>query len=225
MRMKLVFGLGLTAVAVAVVPAAAQGGRTFQMGPRLGYTKYAEKTGIESAAMLGLDGLFSITQNLGLGFRLDVARPQTDGTFFPTEMTFRDTTMLFAVKQPLTILQYHAKAEWSMGSTLGFFVNGSVGGYRITLDPQTARGHRNFSNLGFGVGGGIALAAGGGGKIRLEVTDFIWRDFNREDLNVTDPRFVPVLFPEVIPARAPFHGAPHNLHFSLAFSFAPGGAQ
>jgi hypothetical protein len=224
--MRKILAFGLCFSVLATVPVAAQEAHQFQIGPRLGMVKYNTNTGIKStSALIGLDGLFSVTPNLGLGFRLDLSRPLTDGTFFPAEMTFRDTTELFAVSQPLTIVQYSAKAEFGTGGSMSFFVNGSVGGYRITLDPQVANGLKNVQHLGFGFGGGLAIQASSTSHLRLEVADAMWTKFDRADLNPVGAAFAPAQFPEAIPAKAPFSGSVSNLQFSLAFWFTPGGER
>ena len=227
--MRKTFALGLC-LATCATPLAAQAGQ-FQVGPRIGYVKYATKTGIaddglkSSSAVLGLDGLYSLTNNIGLGFRLDLSRPQTDGSFFPAEMIFKDTTELFQISQPLTILEYFAKIEVGTGGAFNLFVNGSVGGYNITLDPQVADGLRSLKDLAFGLGGGLAIAAGSGTHVRLEVVSAMWQNFDRSALNPVSGRFTPVQFPQAIPAQTPFKGGVNNLQFSLAFSFAPGGER
>lgn len=227
--MRKTFALGLCLVTCAA-PLAAQAGQ-FQVGPRLGYVKYATKTGIKddglktSSAVLGLDGLYSVTNNIGLGFRFDLSRPETDGSFFPAEMTFKDTTELFEISQPLTILEYFGKIEVGTGGNFNLFVNGSVGGYHITLDPQVADGLKNVGDLAFAFGGGLAIQAGATTHVRLEVQSAIWQNFDRASLNPVSNRFTPKQFPEAIPPQAPFKGGVNNLQFSLAFSFAPGGER
>jgi hypothetical protein len=213
--------VSVVAVGAFAAPAAAQ--RQFQVGPRVGYTRFAEKTGIESSAMIGLDAMYSPINNLAIGVRFDYARPVTDGAYFPTEMTFGDTTMLFTVSQPLTVVHYAVAAEYSIGNRLSPFVNGAVGGYRISLDPQAATAATSFHQLLFVVGGGVDFQVSSGTSIRLSVADLIYNKFDRANLNPVDPRFAPVLFPDAIPPQAPFEGAAHNIHFALAFSFAPGG--
>ena len=227
--MRKTFAFGFCLVTCAA-PLAAQAGQ-FQVGPRLGYVKYATKTGIRddgfksSSAVLGLDGLYGLTNNIGLGFRLDLSRPQTDGNYFPAEMTFKDTIQLFKISQPLTILEYFGKIEVGTGGSFNLFVNGSVGGYNITLDPQVADGLKNVKDMAFGLGGGLAIQAGGSTHVRLEVNSAIWQNFDRSALNPVSGRFNPVQFPQAIPAQAPFKGGVSNLQFSLAFSFAPGGER
>lgn len=212
---------GVIAVGAVTVPAAAQ--RQFHVGPRLGYTRFAEKTSIESSAMLGLDAMYALTGNISVGVRFDFARPVTDGTYAPAEMTFGDTTMVFAVSQPLTIVDAGVNAEYQVGGRLSPFVQGGVGAYRISLDPQAAVGATSFTELLFTVGGGVDFQVSPSASIRLSVHDLIYNYFNRDNLNPVDPRFAPQRFPDAIPPQPPFEGVAHNLHFALAFSFAPGG--
>ncbi|HEX9727604.1 MAG TPA: outer membrane beta-barrel protein [Gemmatimonadales bacterium] len=222
MLRKLVLGVAFAALAAA--PAVAQNG-SFRVGPRLGYVKYAEKTGIEAGAMVGLDGLYYISSNLGIGFTLDVSRPQTDSSFFPAEMSFGDTTFIFGVSQPLTIAQFGLQAEFSAGGSIAPFIMGGVNGYRVSLDPQVAAGPANFVELGFSVGGGVAFRTSAGTQIRLEARDFVFTDFDRSRLNVVRAAFQPTRFPDVLPVPDPFSGSAHNIHVALSFSFTPGGSQ
>jgi hypothetical protein len=216
--------LGATLAATAALPAAAQGGRV-TVGPRLGYIKYQSKTGMKSSGMLGLDGVYHLTRNFGVGFMLDVARPETDGAFFPAELSFGDTTFVFQVSQPLTVVQYAAQFLATTGGRFAPFVSGSVGGYRVTLDPQISAGNESFSKLGFSIGGGIDLQIGQSGGVRLEARDFIFTKFDRARLNPVREANQPARFPEVIPTPAPFEGSAHNLMVALGFTFTPGGSR
>ena len=222
MLRKLVLGVAVMALSASTVAAQTSAGM-FAVGPRLGYVRYADETGIQEGALLGLDGLYYISNNLGIGFMLDVARPQTDSSFFPAEMSFGDTTFSFGVKQPLTIVQFGIQAEITTGGKFAPFLRGSVGGYRVTLDPQVARGSSNFVELGFSFGGGINFATSPGTAVRIEVRDYVFTDFDRSLLNPVDPAFAPTRFPDVLPAKDPFFGTAHNIQIALAFSFTPGG--
>jgi hypothetical protein len=213
--------VGMIALGAFAAPAAAQ--RQFRVGPRAGYTRFADKTGIESSAMVGLDAMYSPFNNVSIGVRFDFARPITDGRFFPAEMTFGDTTMLFTVSQPITIVHYAVAAEYTLGGRLSPFLNGAVGGYRVSLDPQAANAASSFNELLFAVGGGVGFRVSGSTSVRLSVTDLIYNNFDRANLNPVDPRFAPTRFPDAIAPEDPFTGAAHNIHVALAFSFAPGG--
>ena len=213
--------VGVALLGVAAAPVTAQ--RQFQVGPRIGYTTYAAETAIEAGPMLGMDAMYSFSRNLAIGVRFDFARPTTDGTYFPAEMTFGDTTLIFAVSQPITTVNYALAAEFSTGGSFAPFVNGSVGQYRISLDPQVARGNASFSELLLTFGGGLAIQTSSGTAVRLTVQDIIYNNFDRARLNPVDARFAPVIFPDAITPQEPFLGAAHNIHFALAFSFTPGG--
>ena len=222
---KIVFAAALVGV---TTPAAGQELRQFQIGPRIGFINYDSESGLDDAAMLGLDAMFSFTRNIGIGFRLDVARPETDPKFFPAEMTFGDTTLIFAVTQPVTVLQYGAKVELTTGGSLALFAIGGVGGYRITLDPQVARGQRDITDVGWDIGGGVSFQTIGGTRIRLEIHDFIFQDFRRADLDPVRPTFQGFpsqRFPDLVPPQPAFEGTAHNIHIAVAFAFTPGGGQ
>ena len=215
--------LGVAVAALLPLPAVAQTGQ-FSVGPRLGYINYDTETGLESAGILGLDATYRINRNIGIGFTVDVGRPTTDSSFFPAEMSFGDTTFVFAVSQPVTVVNYHLMLEATTGGTFAPFLLGSVGGYRMTLDPQVG-GNEDVNELGFSFGGGISFQTSGGTAIRLEARDFVFTNFDREVLYPVEQRFRPTRFPQVLPTPAPFDGTAHNIIVSLAFSFTPGGSQ
>lgn len=221
MYRRLVVGLGL--VALAAGPVAAQ---QFEIGPRLGYVKWKAETGMENAAMLGVDATYKISSRIGIGVRFDVARPGTNGDYFPAEMSFSDdTTMIFAVKQPLTLLQYGGQLQFETGGAFSVFVKGGGGGRTITLDPQAARGRISVSKMALMFGGGVRIRAGGGTAVTLEVQDLVYPNFSRESLNPVEPRFRPVRFPDVIPYQPEFDGTAHNIYAAISFIFTPGGGR
>jgi hypothetical protein len=221
MYRRLVVGLGL-AVFVAG-PVAAQ---TFEIGPRLGYVKWKAQTGLKDAAMLGVDATYRLSSNFGIGVRFDVARPGTDGKYFPAEMTFSDdTTMIFAVSQPLTVLQYGAQVQFETGGALSVFAKGGGGGRTITLDPQAAAGRISASNWVAMVGGGVRFRAGGGTAVLLEVQDLVYLNYAREDINPVQQRFRPTRFPDVVPYQPAFDGTAHNIYAAISFIFTPGGGR
>jgi hypothetical protein len=207
---------------VGAAPLTAQ---QFDVGPKLGFLMFKEATGLKRSPALGLDAMYHISSRLSIGARFDVSRPSTDGAFFPAEMSFGDTTLIFAVKQPVTLLNFGAQAQVETGGSFSVFATGSAGGYSITLDPQAARGRRSLTEFGFAAGGGLRLRTGGGTSIRLEVQDLVLTNFRRRDLNPVEPRFQPVRFPNALERHDEFDGTAHNLYLSIAFSFTPGGSQ
>jgi hypothetical protein len=224
MYRRLVVGLGF--VALTASPLAAQ---RFEIGPRLGYVKWKAETGLKNAAMLGVDATYRVSPRLGIGVRFDVARPGTDGNYFPAEMTFgpggSDTTMIFAVEQPVTVLQYMAQAQVETGGALSVFLKGGGGGRSITLDPQAAHGRITVSDWAVMAGGGVRIRAGSGTSVMLEVQDLVYLRYARNDINPVETRFRPVRFPDLVPYQPEFTGTAHNIYAALSFIFTPGGGR
>lgn len=219
MYRRLVMGLAL--VALVTGHAVAQ---QFEIGPRLGYVKWKEETGLKNAAMLGVDATYKVSSNLGLGVRFDVARPATDGQYFPAEMQFgADSTLLFAVSQPVTVIQYGVQAVAGFGGAIGIFLKGGAGGRTFTMDPQAANGRISVTDWAFSAGAGVRIRAGGGTSVTLEVQDLVYPGFAREALNAVEPRFRPKRFPDVVPYQADYDGTAHNIYAAIAFTFTPGG--
>ena len=217
----------LTMVVVAATlitaPAAGQDAAQFRVGPRLGYVQYAEETGIKPGAALGMDAMYRLSRNIAFGVALGVSRPETDGQYFPAELSFGDTTYVFQVTQPLTITTYQFALEFSTGGSFAPFLSAAVGGYRVALDPQVASGNRDFTHVALTLGGGVSIQAGGAASIRLNVHDQIFSRFDRAGLNTTRTLNQPVIFPEAVPPLPPFSGTAHNIMASLGFYFTPGG--
>lgn len=220
MYRRLVMGMVLAALAAG--PLAAQ---NFEIGPRLGYVMWKPETGMTEAAMLGVDAIYKVNRHIGLGARFDVARPGTDGQYFPAEMTFNDTTVILAVSQPLTVLQYAVQAQLETGGSFSVFAKGGAGGRTISLDPQAARGQVSTSDWMFSAGAGVRIRAGSGTSVMLEVQDLIYANYNRNDINPVEPRFQPTRFPDVVPYQAEYTGTAHNIYAAISFIFTPGGAR
>lgn len=236
--------LGAAALALAATPAAAQGGAgSFRVGPRGGYTLYKAATGLRPTVNFGLDAMYFVTPNIGVGVLLDYARPQTDSSYFPAEMPFGASstplnpdgiTYIYAIQQPVTIAQYQLLAEFRFGDRFQPFIAGGAGGYTLYLDPQVANGNNHFTHLGLSAGVGFAYQAGNAAAIRLEARDFIFTSFSRSELDVATFQhnwsidsgsfYRPVRFPDVLPAQDPFESSvAHNWQVALGFTFTPGG--
>lgn len=213
-------------LATMVSPAAAQfQARRYQVGARLGTVSFDKTSGIKDGPMLGVDGTYFFTSNIGVGFMLDVTRPETDGRFFPAEFTFLDTTFVYEVTQPLTVLQVGGQGvlRLPVGDRIAPYVLGGFGWYRFYLDPQVSYGPRAFTNTMTQVGAGLTIRMGENSGIRFEFRNIRMQDYDRERLNPVGPRFRPVRFPELVVApEAPKNTASNSL-LSIAFSFTPGG--
>lgn len=235
--------LGAAALAVAGGSAAAQeGSGNFRVGPRVGYTMYQAATGLKPGVNIGVDAVYLATKNLGVGVLLDFARPHTDSSYFPVEMTFGGSssdlntdgeTFIYGVQMPVTIAQYQLLGEFRFGDRFQPFVSGSAGAYTMYLDPQVADGNTNFTNWAFSAGLGFTFRPSAASSIRLEARDYIFTNYDRASLEVQQLAYdwtiasgsfnQPVRFPEVLPAQEDFSGTAHNWQFALALAFTPGG--
>lgn len=225
MTRKTIAGLAVLALGVTGGLGAQVVPHQFQIGPRAGTISYDAASGIKSGTLMGVDAAYFITRNLGIGFVLDLSRPETDGSFFPAELTFGDTTFVYEVTQPLTIInvQLQGVLAFPMGR-LAPFLTGGVGTYRIFMDPQAAKGNRSFTATSFSVGGGVNLRVAASSGFRLEVRDQIFSSFDRDRLNPVDPRFRPQRFQELVSTPPAEKSTVHNIAFALAFSFVPAAA-
>lgn len=215
--------LGATAVGSAqVVP------HRFQVGPRLALMQFDGVSGIENSALIGIDAAYFFTRNLAIGATVDFARPQTDKRYFPAELSFGDTTFVFQVEMPVTIWQYQVTAVGTlpMGS-FSPFVTAGFGQYRLFLDPQAARNPTTVTHGLFSVGGGFTVRLGESSGLRLEIRDFIYRNYDLNELNLVETRFQPRRFPDVapVPDRTCYDAKCNlnNIQFALGFTFVPGG--
>lgn len=191
--------------------------------PRAGYISFSESSGIDPSAFVGVDLNYSLTQFFGVGASLEVSRPSTRGEDFLTQLRYGDTTFLFEVIQPITVLStgLNARAELSQFERFLPFLSAGLGVYKIYLDPQAASGHDTFQGLMFNVGGGINWTIRNGVGIQLDLRDHIYTDYNRNDLSPIDPQFRVTRFNSDLPALPEAKDVVHNLVFSVGFSFRP----
>lgn len=196
--------------------------RQFQIGPRAGTIGYDDASGIERGGLLGVDATYFLTPNFGIGFLLDLSRPETDGSFFPAELTIQDTTFVYQVTQPLTIINGQVEGVFALNAgRLSPFVTAGIGSYRIYLDPQVAGGPRSFTNVSYSIGGGVNLRVGESSGFRVEVRDQVFSKFDRDRLNPVNPRFSPSRYPDLVSPPVAAKSTIHNIALLLAFSFVP----
>ena len=229
MRRSVIGLVGVLVVApVATTQAQVQRHR-FQVGPRLAWLNFAEKSGMKSSGLVGVDALYYLTGNLGIGFSIDFSRPQTDGAYHPVEFSFGDTTLIYQASYPVTVFQYQLLGIYSLGGGGRFspYVIGGLGQYRFFIDPQTAAAATQFSHMVMTVGGGVNIRLGENAGLRLEVRDFMYSGYDLNEVDAVNPRFAPRRFPEV--ARVPNDECYrstcrlNNLQLGFGFTFVPGG--
>jgi hypothetical protein len=217
--------LALVTVATAeaqVVP------HRFQVGPRLAWLNYPGQSGLKGSGLVGIDAMYFLNRNIGVGFSLDFTRPQTDGRYHPAEFTFGDTTFISQATYPISIFQYQLMGIAMLGSgRLSPYLLGGLGKYHMNIDPQSAQAARQVEHALVTIGAGANLRLGENGGLRFEVRDFMYTGYDLNEINTVNPRFNPRRFPDVAPVpndqcyRATCKL--NNLQLALGFTFVPGG--
>ncbi|HXE57032.1 MAG TPA: outer membrane beta-barrel protein [Gemmatimonadales bacterium] len=227
-----------TAAALLVAHAAAAAqvvpGR-FQVSVQGAWQRYAESAALDPAPLAGLEGTFFLNRFVGIGAHLLAGRPWTRGDYFPyvrhtalsTDQS-NDTTLLYRVRQRVTHLQVGADAvlRAELGR-LAPYATAGAGYYRFFLDPQQVNGLRDLSGPAFHVGGGLELHVSPTAGLRLAITDQVLLEFDRDRFCVNCTGAMALLredrFPNPDPPPPPKESTIHNLRFTAAFSFVPGG--
>ena len=230
---RLVCSLTVVLLVAATAAVGQDAGRagTFGVGVRLGYDTYSSSTGIDNGALIGIEADFFVSNNFAIGAYADFSRPSTDGTFFPAELTFgaEDSTMIFAVSQPLTVIKFGLEllGTTKLGSSFNPYLLVGAGAYQVQVDAQVNRANESSTNFQFTIGGGLALDVGRSSAIIFDVRNYFLTNFERARLDPVDARFLPTRFPDVLPVPAPACDGgsctESNLVFAIAFQFTPGG--
>ncbi len=225
MRWSVGLAVGLSLLLVKPVQAQVFSGQ-FTVAPKGSYVLFDESSALDDAAMLGIDAAYYFGETgFGLGFLLDVGRPETDGRFFtPIRLDFGPESELRFVGIRTTLLQFAGQALYRFALTpdLSPLVAVGVGGYAFYPDNQQLEGIGTVTGFAVNFGGGLDIRVAETSGFRLEVRDFVFFDYDREELNVVDPAARDDRFPEK-------HGTPpeakdttHNIRLSLSFNFVPG---
>ncbi len=198
----------------------------FSVAPRLSWISFDGSSALDDAAMLGLDALYFVgSSGLALGFTVDVSRPETLGDFFtPIRLDFGPESELRFVGVRTTLMQYGATTMYrvgGLGSRFAPFVAAGLGGHVIYPDNQQAEGFETVTGFNASFGGGLEFSVGEAAGFRLEVRDFVYFSWDREELNVVDESVRDDRFPEQHGNPPDAEGTIHNWRFSLSFVFVP----
>ena len=223
MRTLRVLGL----LALAAVPGVADAqlaARQFQVTPRGGFVRYDAASAIKNAGMVGVDAMYNLTPMFAVGAGVSVARTLTNGDDFVSQFRFGDTTFLFAVQQPISILDasVNATARFPL-DRFSPFVTAGIGAYKIYMDPQQNAAPKQFSRMSMVLGGGVNVGLGRRSGLTVDLRDLIYTNYNRNRLNPTNSAaLVNNRFVEDVPPPPAAKKTLHNIVFSVGFSFTPG---
>jgi outer membrane protein W len=172
---------------------------------------------------VGLAAEYLLTPQFGIGFYFEAARPQTRGDYFPSlQLVFGNEAELHSISQRVTMLVYgvQGSANFNVGR-IQPYVSGGAGAVTINNDPQQSDGNSSFTHAQFQLGGGIGYSVSQSTVIRLDVRDFVFTGWDRDDLNVVSSRFQNTLLPAANGNPPAEKSTVHNIRVALGFSFTP----
>jgi hypothetical protein len=172
---------------------------------------------------VGLSAEYLVTPRFGLGFYFEAARPETRGDYFPSlQLVFGNEAELYSISQRVTMLVYGVQGSANFGvGRIQPYVSGGAGAVTINNDPQQSDGNSSFTHAQFQVGGGIGYTVSQSTSIRLDVRDFVFTGWDRDQLNVVNPRFQNTLLPAANGNPPAEKSTVHNVRLALGFSFTP----
>jgi hypothetical protein len=199
-----------------------------------GFTKFDESSGLLNDVYGGVEANYNLTTHLAIGGFMLASRPTTDRTMFPlVRMAFIDTVLHYLVSQQVTLLEFGLQgvARLPVGrfTLLG---NAGTGLYLIDLDPQRAdkpgipgEQVKRMTGRSYLVGGGVSMALGRTGGVRLQVRDFIYTGYDREVLSLSEPLLAAENIPHPRSDVPEPRSTIHSLRYELSFSFNPRGGS
>jgi hypothetical protein len=178
--------------------------------------------------MGGIGLLYGLNENLSVGLTFDVARPVSNGAYFPAAaMQAAGEQELTFVNMRMTIVQYQVAAEWAPGfAKLSPYVSGSLGGYNVyrsasKIDQAGVTGSETFADIMFSIGVGLDWSLGETTGFRVEIADMIYTGWDRSLLDPVALGYKTELFPDLLPEPPSESSTLHNFRFSLGFDFVP----
>lgn len=244
--------VGLCALAIAARPQAVRGQQlqtgAYDVRVGAGVALHQDASALVPASpLLSIGGRILVKPPIGLGFTLDYVRTETDDDVFPLAQ-FRfpdnDSTVFFAVTQPVAIFQYqfNAYAGKEYGPAHAELVAG-VGGYTVYTDPQSAGDATmtsepvRITGFSFSLGGSVRFAVSETAGIELSARDVVYTGYDRELLyplregirqcnfgstpRSNDDACQNERFPELNPVPPEDKSTLHNLILGVSFSFVP----
>jgi hypothetical protein len=173
--------------------------------------------------IVGLSADYKLARQLGLGFYFEAARPQTRGDYFPSLLlNFGQNAQLRTISQRVTLMMYGLQGTGTFGvGRLQPFVSGGVGFVTVNGDPQQNDGNASFTNGQFQFGGGLGYAVSGNTTVRLDVRDFVFTGWERDELYPVNTDFQNTLFPSANGNPPTEKSTVHNIRFAIGFSYVP----
>jgi opacity protein-like surface antigen len=229
--------LGITLAAGLVLGAAtgaAQSTARFRITPSFGVIRFDRTSALSSTtsgisklwASAGLSALYQFRPNLHAGFYLETSRPSTSPDYFPYALIqTAGKYQLFAITQRVVVLSYGLSAEVGVPVLPKFapYVRLGLGRHSVYEDVQQENSVKTVNGMEFVAGAGLRYTVGNNVGVQLEAVDFLWKDWNRDVLNPTQPAYQNTVFPEDNPTGITWSKPSliHNMRLALGFTFTP----
>ena len=235
-----------TAVRTAVVgalslvlasPGVAQQARRFTVTPMVGTIRWDDASALANkeagddgqfdqgviTPTIGLTADYNFWGGAGLGVYFDAARPTTRGDYFPAAIFDYGTRVeLNNVSQRVTVMMYGLQGSYTMtlGERFSPYVSAGIGAVTVDADAEQARENKTFTHNSFQLGGGIGWRVGSG-AVRLDVRNYTFTGWDRNELNVVEPLYQNTQFPEANGNPPEAKKTVNNFRIGLGFSFVP----
>ena len=196
----------------------------FQITPSIGVMLQDEASALQrTTGVLGLDFMYRLTEMIGVGFTGSVARPKTDGEFFPlVRIPAGDTSLYYRVSQ--NVVQYTFGIQGQAKMQLGRYApyaTASLGRYLFSLDPQAYDNVRRYGGPMFSLGAGVHVPLGSRAGMSVDLRDVIFTSFDRQEFDATDPLLRDPRFDPVPGGKPAAKSTIHNIRLTLGVSFIP----
>lgn len=225
----------LAGLAFGSANAAAQEMGRFRVIPTFGLMRFDRTSALSSLdkgfsakmwPQAGLSALYGVRSGVRVGVYMEASRPETSPDYYRYAL-LRTTGsyQLFAITQRVVVLSYGltAAVDVPFARRFGPFLRAGVGQHSVYQDVQRSNTTSAVTGTEFSVGGGFNYDVSNNIAVRLDLTDFMWSNWDRDALNTVSPAFQNTTFPEDNPAGVAW-GKPsliHNLRFGLGFTFTP----
>lgn len=172
---------------------------------------------------VGLSAEYLVARQVGLGFYFEAARPQTRGDYFPTLLlNFPNNAQLRTISQRVTLLMYGVQGTVNLPvGRVNPYLSGGAGLVTINGDPQQNDRNASFTNGQFQIGGGVGFHVSGSTSLRLDVRDFVFTGWDRDELYPVNPSFQNTLFPSANGNPPAEKSTVHNIRLAIGFSYVP----
>ncbi|HET7790538.1 MAG TPA: hypothetical protein VFK78_07045 [Gemmatimonadales bacterium] len=230
----------LSVIALGAAGSLAGQAGTWTVAPAVSLIRYDRTSALSSTAsglstklwpQASLDATYGVRSNLRVGIYLGASRVTTSPDYFPLVL-FRTGSNyeLWSVQQRVSVFNYGAQVQFDLPVAPAFspYLRGGVGRHTLYPDVQKQNAVSTVSGSEFMLGAGLRYSKGSA-ALRLEVTDFMWSNFDRDALNPVTADFQNTVFPQDNPkgVRWAKPSLTHNLRLALGFAFSPssGGNQ